>query len=69
MNASWVRSLASDPTMVRSVRPERESHGGGLAFWPYGHNSTFKAFYSRVHYEPGTQDFNQINAQWQLYFF
>jgi hypothetical protein len=63
------QSLASDPTMVDPSDPNETRIGGGLAFWPYGHNSNFKAFYSRVHYEPGTQDYNQINAQWQLYFY
>lgn len=61
-----------DPTMPPLVDPSDPNEtriGGGLAFWPYGHNSTLKAFYSRVHYEPGIHDFNQINLQWQLYFF
>jgi len=41
---------------------------GGLAYWPYGHNSNLKAFYSRVNAE-GFKGINQINLQWQLYFF
>jgi hypothetical protein len=63
------QSLATDPSMADPSDPTENRIGGGLAFWPYGHNSTFKVFYSRVHYEPGTTDFNQVNAQWQLYFF
>jgi hypothetical protein len=43
-------------------------YAGGLAFWPHGHNTNLKAFYSRV--QPGVgRDFNQINVQWQVYFF
>jgi hypothetical protein len=63
------QNLASDPTMVDPSDPNETRIGGGLAFWPYGYNTTLKAFFSRVHYEPGIQDFNQINLQWQLYFY
>jgi hypothetical protein len=42
--------------------------GGGLAFWPYGHNANLKAFYTR-NIETGTPHAdNQFNLQWQLYF-
>jgi hypothetical protein len=41
----------------------------GLAYWPYGHNSNVKAFYTRLHEEGGIRDVNQFNLQWQLYFF
>ena len=42
--------------------------GGGLAFWPFGHNSNLKAFYTR-NTETGTpHGDNQFNLQWQLYF-
>jgi len=42
-------------------------YGGGLAFWPYGHNSNIKVFFTRVHRDPGRHDFNVITAQWQVY--
>jgi hypothetical protein len=43
--------------------------GGGLAFWPFGHSSNLKAFYTR-NFEAGTaHEDNQFNVQWQLYFF
>jgi hypothetical protein len=61
-----------DPTMPPipdAAAPTENRIGGGLAFWPYGHNTNFKAFYARVHYEPGAQDYNQVNVQWQLYFY
>ena len=42
--------------------------GGGLAFWPYGHNTNLKAFYMH-NTEAGTAHAaNQVNVQWQLYF-
>jgi len=42
--------------------------GGGLAFWPYGHNSNLKAFYMHDA-EAGTPHAaNQVNVQWQLFF-
>jgi hypothetical protein len=48
---------------------DRTIVGGGLAFWPYGHSSTLKAFYLR-NTEAGTaHGANQFNVQWQLYFF
>lgn len=41
----------------------------GAAFWPFGHNSNVKAFYTRFHEQGGARDLNQVNVQWQLYFF
>jgi hypothetical protein len=42
--------------------------GGGLAFWPYGHTSNLKAFYTRNIQAGTAHDANQFNLQWQLYF-
>jgi hypothetical protein len=54
--------------MVTSVD---QSHiGGGLAYWPFGHSSNLKAFYTRnTTAAVGQHDDNQVNVQWQLYFF
>lgn len=41
----------------------------GVAYWPYGHNSNVKAFYSRVQEQGAAHGLNQFNVQWQLYFF
>jgi hypothetical protein len=41
---------------------------GGLAWWPYGHNSNLKAFFTNIRESAGGH-FNQINLQWQVYFF
>ncbi len=47
--------------------------GGGVAFWPYGHNSNVKAFYAHVTTDgtggAASGSFNQFNLQWQVYFF
>jgi hypothetical protein len=39
----------------------------GLAYWPYGHNSNVKAFYTRFHEVGAARDTNQFNVQWQLF--
>jgi hypothetical protein len=44
--------------------------GGGLALWAYGHNSNLKAFYTRnTTKAAGQHADNQVNVQWQLFFF
>jgi len=43
--------------------------GGVLAFWPYGHNTNLKAFYTNRKVENAANSGSQINVQWQLYFF
>jgi hypothetical protein len=42
--------------------------GGGLAFWPYGHNTNIKAFYLRNTQTGTAHGDNQVNVQWQIYF-
>ncbi len=43
--------------------------GGGLAFWPYGHNSNLKAFYTRLIPDSPVEAYDQFNLQWQLFFY
>lgn len=44
--------------------------GGGLAFWQHGHNSNLKAFYTRIQPSAaGNHDYNQVDIQWQVFFF
>ena len=43
--------------------------GGGIAFWPFGHNSNLTAFYTRIDTAIASRAVNQFNVQWQLYFF
>lgn len=49
--------------------PSEERIGGGLAFWPYGHNSNLKASFAHGTRSPAPHGFNQINLQWQVYFY
>jgi hypothetical protein len=44
-------------------------YSGGVAFWPYGHNMNLKAFYTRVKTDGFARGFNQVNLQWQVFFF
>jgi hypothetical protein len=57
----------SSPLIVDPMYPSEDRYGGGLAFWPYGHNSNLKAFFTRVHRAAGGHDFNVITLQWQVY--
>jgi hypothetical protein len=43
--------------------------GGGLAFWPYGHNTNLKLFYTNIKVENAMRSVSQVNLQWQLYFY
>jgi hypothetical protein len=51
-----------------SDAPNQSHVGGGLAYWPYGHNSNLKAFYTRNSETGAPHGDNQFNVQWQLYF-
>lgn len=55
----WGSGALADQTRV----------GGGLAYWPYGHNSNLKAFYMHISEEGAPHGANQFNLQWQVYFF
>ena len=62
-----------DPTMSGTVadptNPSENRYSGGLSFWPYGHNMNLKVLGAHVTRNPAPHAFNQINLQWQLYFF
>lgn len=47
-------------------------YGGGVAWFPYGHNINLKAFFTNINAKPVTGDsvsYNQYQVQWQLYFY
>ncbi|HXJ22726.1 MAG TPA: porin [Polyangia bacterium] len=44
-------------------------YGGGLAWWPYGYNSNLKLFYTQVRETGEAHALNQVNLQWQVYFY
>jgi len=58
-----------DNEHVTATEPQEQRYGGGLSFWPFGHNANLKAFFTSVHRRPAPHDFWQANLQWQLYFF
>jgi hypothetical protein len=60
-------TMPNSPLIVDPMNPSEDRYGGGLAFWPYGHNSNLKAFFTRIHRAAGGHDFNVINVQWQVY--
>lgn len=49
-------------------------YAGGIAFWPYGHSTNLKLFYTRVQIDTPAaatvqlKGVNQVNLQWQLFF-
>jgi hypothetical protein len=55
--------------------PPQNRYGGGLSFWPLGHNSNLKAFYTRITQAPPPppavpyHSANQFQLQWQAFFF
>jgi hypothetical protein len=42
---------------------------GGLAYWHHGHNSNLKAFFTYVKNDADSRAYNQINLQWQVYYY
>jgi hypothetical protein len=48
---------------------DESRYSGGLALWCHGHNSNLKAFYTRVHRDGAMHNYNQVNVQWQVFFF
>jgi len=45
-------------------------YAGGVAFWPFGHNSNVKAFYSRESSQAAAEHAaNAFNLQWQIYYY
>jgi hypothetical protein len=43
--------------------------GGGLAWWPYNHNSNLKLFATNHKFQAASKSGTQVNLQWQLFFF
>ncbi|HVT06069.1 MAG TPA: hypothetical protein VHO67_01355, partial [Polyangia bacterium] len=41
----------------------------GVAWWPYGHTSNLKLFYAQNRISNEAHAANQVNLQWQVYFF
>lgn len=58
-----------DQLWTKATGGDQKRIGGGVAFWPYLHNSNLKVFYTRLINEGAPHGANQINLQWQVYFF
>jgi hypothetical protein len=46
--------------------------GGGVSYFPYGHNINLKAMFTNINAKPAMGDshsYNQFQLQWQLYFY
>ncbi|HXU60066.1 MAG TPA: hypothetical protein VN962_00095 [Polyangia bacterium] len=46
-----------------------ETFGGGVGWWPYGHASNLKLFFMQTRETNEAHAANQVNLQWQVYFF
>jgi hypothetical protein len=55
--------------VISGAGPNENRFAVGAAYWPYLHNSNLKLFYTRITREAAAHGANQINLQWQLYFF
>src|SRR5262245_36647450 len=62
-------TMANSPLIPDPMNPSEDRYGGGLSFWPYGHNSNLKASFLHVHRTVGLHDFNAFNLQWQVYYY
>ena len=62
-------TMPGSPLIADPNNPSEIRYGGGLAFWPYGHNSNLKVFFTHVHRNIGLHDFSVIDAQWQVFYF
>jgi len=60
----WAPTAAAGGTT-----PDQSRYAGGLAWFAYGHSSNLKAFYTRIQTDGAQRGANQINIQWQVYFF
>jgi len=58
--------VAVNPT---NAQPSEDRFGAGIGFWPFGHTSNLKAFFSYNKRDPAPHAFTQTNLQWQLYFY
>jgi hypothetical protein len=55
----WMDAAPGDETAL----------GAGIGYWPYGHTSNLKLLYQRIIVDGPAQAYNQLNLQWQLFFF
>jgi hypothetical protein len=65
--------LRFEDLLVASTATAGSSHvarfGGGVGWWPYGHTSNLKLFFTQIRASNEDHAQNQVNLQWQVYFF
>lgn len=65
--------LRFEDLLIASTAATSSSHverfGGGVGWWPYGHTSNLKLFFTQVRQTNEDHAQNQVNLQWQVYFF
>ena len=64
VRAEYLNSTSTTGTVTKTTR-----YGGGLNWWPYGHNMNLKSLYQFVKVDGASKGFSQIDLQWQLYFY
>jgi hypothetical protein len=67
--ATGMDSMGNPALVPDPGNPSENRYSGGLSFWPYGHNVNLKLLVAHVTRNPAPHAFNQVNVQWQLYFF
>lgn len=61
--------FAPTPAAAGATTPNQTRYALGLAWFLYGHSSNLKAFFTRIQTDGAPRGINQINIQWQLFFF
>ena len=69
MESSLSPIIHLEELIVSGANNNEGYYGGGVAWWPYGHNTNLKAFYTYRKAEAQMNGGSQFNVQWQLYFF
>jgi hypothetical protein len=64
LRGEYLVATAADGTETKTSR-----YGGGVNWWTFGHNVNLKSLYQFVKVDGASKGFNQIDLQWQLYFY
>jgi len=64
VRAEYLVATAANGDQTKTAR-----YGGGVNWWTFGHNANLKSLYQFVKVDGASKGFNQIDLQWQLYFY
>jgi len=64
VRAEYLDATAANGTVTKTGR-----YGGGINWWAFGHNSNVKTLYQYVKVDGASKGANQLDVQWQLYFY